>query len=418
MRPTPAIARRVRDLNLPKRLLSPTTLGGIDTPLDPVPTSSLILPSHARTIPAHIAPLSLSLGRDACRFSHDAQAVAAFTKREEGSSPTPLPRPVVLPKPLTVPPPTAPARTPPRAPIGGDWASIAASGTKNGEGYAAAARATGANAGRFAGSPPAASAAVNAPIGGGLSPHPSLGGNGTFRFGDGVDGGSNGVGGTPAASPSRPNFSFGTGLSPASPAGPGVGVGAPSPLASPLSSRVDFSTGGDGNGSGGGFGGGGVSPSPSKMPPISGLSLGGEGGGGGFAAASGPSLPKGSPPGLGSPGPASAAASSAVGYGLGAGVGAGAGAGAGSSPAAVGAGWGGGLGGGAFGGGGLGLFTGGASIFGGFGGGDVGGGLWSGTSAATEDERLRSPAGASPGGLGGGGGLGAFGSTNGGNYGF
>ena len=54
--------------------------------------------------------------------------------------------------------------------------------------------------------------------------------------------------------------------------------------------------------------------------------------------------------------------------------------------------------GGAFGGGGLGLFTGGASIFGGFGGGDVGGGLWSGTAAATEDERLRYPAGASPGG--------------------
>ena len=89
VRAPPATARRVRDLNLPKYLFSPTTLGGIDTPLDPVPTSSLILPSHARTIPAHIAPLSLSLGRDACRFSHDAQAVAAFTKREEGSSPHP-----------------------------------------------------------------------------------------------------------------------------------------------------------------------------------------------------------------------------------------------------------------------------------------------------------------------------------------
>ena len=392
---------------------------------DFVPASSLVLPSTRAP-----SPLTSLLFPS---LSAETRAGFRTTRRRWRRSPSarrgPPPPPFLVPwcfrNHSPSPPPTAPARTPPRAPLGGDWASIAASGTKNGEGYAAAARARGANGRRIGRFPPGGVRGGERPHRRGTLPHPSLGGNGTFRFGDGVDGGSNGVGGTPAASPSgvpaalpsRPNFSFGTGLSPASPAGPGVGVGAPSPLVSPLSSRVDFSTGGDGNGAGGGFGGGGVSPSLRRCPPSAGSPWAGRAAGEGSRRRRVPRFPRGLRRGWVPPGPASVAASSAVGHGLGAGVGAGAGAGAGSSPAAVGAGWGGGLGGGAFGGGGLGLFTGGASIFGGFGGGDVGGGLWSGTAAATEDERLRYPAGASP-AAGGGGGLGAFGSTNGGNYGF
>jgi hypothetical protein len=89
----PVMRERRRRIKKRERFLRSTLvlfLGGSDTRRDSLSRSSLLRsPSRDRH------------HRDACRFSHDAQAVAAFAKREEsGGSPTSS---KALPKPLPVP---------------------------------------------------------------------------------------------------------------------------------------------------------------------------------------------------------------------------------------------------------------------------------------------------------------------------